>query len=258
MKNKQEHIYVIYDPTFSSNKIYVGKTISLSKRLYAHIINKQKEDTHKTRWIHKCLNGGTTPVIQSIYIVPENMSWKEAEKAFIAFFRWCGIELLNGTDGGEGLIGITEETRNKMSAAKITHNKSKIKEYKIWYDMMARCYKENSVDYAKYGKIGIIVCDRWQNYINFEKDIDQCLDGYMLARKDVTGNFTPDNVIFTTRIEAAKFRRNSHKWMFNNTEYSTAELATLLNINIHTIWTRITRKYNACKIWNAEVKEIKS
>lgn len=49
--------------------------------------------------------------------------------------------------------------------------------YKVWNDILARCYSPNSKDYNNYGAAGVIVCDRWLSFENFEFDA-QFLPGY--------------------------------------------------------------------------------
>lgn len=39
--------------------------------------------------------------------------------------------------------------------------------YKIWYNILSRCYKLISVNYIRYGAKGVIVCDEWLNFQNF-------------------------------------------------------------------------------------------
>ena len=43
--------------------------------------------------------------------------------------------------------------------------------YKIWEDIIARCYNPKDISYSHYGAIGIKVSDRWLSYRNFENDV---------------------------------------------------------------------------------------
>ena len=49
--------------------------------------------------------------------------------------------------------------------------------YKVWNDMIARCYNPNDKSYMGYGAKGITVCDRWLCFEYFEIDA-QLLPGY--------------------------------------------------------------------------------
>ena len=43
--------------------------------------------------------------------------------------------------------------------------------YAIWMGMIRRCYDPSNQDYKTYGKLGVIVCDRWLCFENFENDL---------------------------------------------------------------------------------------
>lgn len=59
----------------------------------------------------------------------------------------------------------------------IGYGKSNCKEYKLWHNMIVRCYDKNSPTYQQYGAKGVTVCDRWRSYETFYEDIKD-LDGY--------------------------------------------------------------------------------
>ena len=45
------------------------------------------------------------------------------------------------------------------------------KEYKIWEDMIYRCYSQTDKSYKYYGAKGVTVCDRWHRFDFFFEDI---------------------------------------------------------------------------------------
>lgn len=51
------------------------------------------------------------------------------------------------------------------------------KEYKIWEDMIYRCYYVNDKSYKYYGAKGVTVCNRWHRFDYFYQDI-KILSGY--------------------------------------------------------------------------------
>lgn len=111
---KKVYIYALYDPDTHLVR-YIGKTSRPERRLQEHIRNKDREDTRKTRWINKLLFGGKLPEIKILEVVCET-AWEAAEQKWIAFFRAKGLDLVNLTDGGDGLHNPSEETRKKLSA----------------------------------------------------------------------------------------------------------------------------------------------
>ena len=106
------YIYSLIDPRDNIVR-YVGKSKNIKMRLSYHTTpSKLKKNTHKNNWIKQLLSLGLKPTIIILETVYKNI-WKEKEKYWINFF---GREnLTNGTDGGEGSSGATEETRNIIS-----------------------------------------------------------------------------------------------------------------------------------------------
>lgn len=84
---------------------YIGKTSrELDRRLYAHISESRRiRNSHKHRWIAKCLDDGVRPLIVLLEDVPSSMSWQARERAWIKLALKSGMRLTNQTAGGEGL-----------------------------------------------------------------------------------------------------------------------------------------------------------
>lgn len=41
--------------------------------------------------------------------------------------------------------------------------------YTRWNNILQRCYNPNSMNYSKYGEIGVVVSDEWLNFSNYKK-----------------------------------------------------------------------------------------
>lgn len=108
-------IYVLIDPADSVEFRYVGVTRYPDVRLQEHL--DDPDETYKGRWIRKVLSEGRTPELQIIHsdIESEDEAY-EWEIGYIAALRERGHRLTNATDGGDGIINPTAETRTKMSA----------------------------------------------------------------------------------------------------------------------------------------------
>lgn len=84
-------------------------------------------------------------------------------------------------------------------------------EYTAWLAIKARCYNENEKCYTRYGGRGIRVCDRWLgSFENFLADMGpRPTPDHSIDRKDVNGNYDPDNCQWETQTRQQRNRRNS-------------------------------------------------
>lgn len=100
---------------------YVGKTTKpLEKRLKAHLQEARRgKINHRCNGIRALLRKGSCPTIDLITEVEGNGDG--AERAYIKWLRSKGVDLWNGSDGGEGNPGwvATPEIRKKFSEARL-------------------------------------------------------------------------------------------------------------------------------------------
>lgn len=95
---------------------YVGKTNNTYYRLVSHLSPKNlSKNTYSARWIKGLLDRGLKPVLNVIEEVKFE-EWQEAERKWIKHYRVLGCKLCNLTDGGEGLVNPSEETKEKQRA----------------------------------------------------------------------------------------------------------------------------------------------
>jgi hypothetical protein len=76
-----------------------------------------------------------------------------------------------------------------------------------WVCMRERCTYPSDKRWAHYGGRGIKVCERWQQFENFLADMGERPEGVTLDRKDVNGDYTPDNCRWATNVEQRANRR---------------------------------------------------
>jgi len=107
-------IYSISDPRELQRVRYIGKTgHSLKTRLRWHLKDCFKGDNYRCRWIRRLISDGVKPQINPICIVEDTMA-NDTEKALIKVYKSIGVDLVNGTDGGDGSCGLSEESREKL------------------------------------------------------------------------------------------------------------------------------------------------
>lgn len=73
----------------------------------------------------------------------------------------------------------------------------------LHYEMMKRCYNENSVAYKDYGAKGISVCDEWHDRENFRKWAIEngYTKGMRLERIDSQKGYDPTNCVFGIKMK---------------------------------------------------------
>lgn len=84
--------------------------------------------------------------------------------------------------------------------------------YASWSAMRDRCDNPKSKDYENYGGRGIAVCARWKNFEAFLADMGERPAGKTLERREVNGDYTPENCKWATPIEQALNRRTT-RWL---------------------------------------------
>lgn len=106
-------IYGLCDPRDQQLR-YIGVTKKgIEQRLKEHIVTNDK--THRSFWVRNLRDAGLTP--EPFEIEKVEKSWQESEKFWIAYFKFIGASLTNGTDGGDGIPNPTKEMKNKVSIA---------------------------------------------------------------------------------------------------------------------------------------------
>lgn len=125
----------------------------------------------------------------------------------------CGEErnvmtftLKNGTSQSCGCA----QKEGGETATNYRHGKIKSGMYQSWVGMRARCSNPKGKNFHNYGGRGITVCDRWQDFESFWIDMHATWKpGLSVERKDVNGNYDPENCIWATQYEQMQNLRHA-------------------------------------------------
>jgi hypothetical protein len=114
-------IYGLVDSDSPDIIRYVGKTAwTPERRLAAHLrIAANGCTTYKARWMRGVVEDRRQVHCIVIATADTEDAGNDLERFHIARLRAEGARLTNLTDGGDGLSGVTEETKQKMRAARV-------------------------------------------------------------------------------------------------------------------------------------------
>lgn len=107
--------------------------------------------------------------------------------------------------------------------------------------MKARCERESEKAFKHYGGRGIKVCERWQEFSNFFKDMGQPpTPAHTIERIDNDGPYSPDNCRWATMDEQRLNTRKTIRITVNGVTKCLAEWSRIYGINYGTLQYRIT------------------
>lgn len=115
-----------------------------------------------------------------------------------------------------------------------------------WYNsydsMMSRCYNPNAANYDNYGGRGIVVCDEWRHNPSAFGEwatSNGYKEGLTIERKDVNGNYCPENCCWVTRKAQANNRRSNTRLSLNGETHTISEWSEIAGISKITISSRL-------------------
>jgi hypothetical protein len=119
-------------------------------------------------------------------------------------------------------------------------------EYFTWQSMIQRCKNPNSVQYPRYGGRGISVCEQWNEFAVFLRDMgERPSPGHSIDRfPDKNGNYEPGNCRWATRKEQGRNTRQNRLITIKGETRCLIEWAEHIGINKGTITSRLDRGWD--------------
>ena len=172
------------------------------------------DDRGNYRWLCRCTCGTIKPVLTASLVAGKTKS--------------CGCAMAS-----------------KVSAARTIHGGARSKgriapEYMVWQSMRGRCLNKKFKAYKYYGARGVTVCESWNRYENFIKDMGPRpgLD-YSIERKDNNKGYSPDNCIWATKSEQVKNKSNNVRIEFRGETKILSEWARCVGLKRTTLKERL-------------------
>ena len=78
---------------------------------------------------------------------------------------------------------------NKPKQIRFSHGMRQHPLYNTWAGMRARCNDKKHISYKHYGAKGVMVCERWNDFRLFVKDMGERPEAHSLDRINPFGNY---------------------------------------------------------------------
>jgi len=122
------------------------------------------------------------------------------------------------------------------------HGGWKKSSYNTWRAMMRRCYNTKDKDYKRYGALGVTVCERWHDYLNFEVDMGEPKGDETLDRIDVYGNYEFINCRWAgvqTQNRNVRIRANTKTGVIGVSKTGSGKYMAKITIKNKSIYSKV-------------------
>lgn len=127
-------------------------------------------------------------------------------------------------------------TKHGMAARSSTRREL----YRVWRNMMDRCYRETHRAFPNYGARGIFVYERWHDVANFVADMEPTYaPGLTIERRKNDKEYSADNCHWVTPTTQTRNRRTTLFLEYGGQTKSLGEWADLLGMDYRLIYQRL-------------------
>jgi hypothetical protein len=115
--------------------------------------------------------------------------------------------------------------------------------------MKRRCFKPNRKAFKDYGGRGITVCSGWLEYESFHAwaMANGYTDNLTIERKDVNGDYCPDNCEWIPLVEQNQNTRKSRLITYNGQTMNMSRWAKTIGLEEATLWSRLKKGWSVEK-----------
>ena len=154
--------------------------------------------------------------------------------------------LLSGTAKSCGCVRKSKEFREATSKRNTKHGLYGTVEYSTWNAIVERCGNKAGKDWNNYGGRGITVDLRWRNSPEqFLKDMGKRPGkGWSVERKDVNGNYSPENCVWATAKEQGNNTRSNVKYTYKGVTKNLTQWSEEYGMSPTTLLDRLKARNN--------------
>lgn len=121
-------------------------------------------------------------------------------------------------------------------------DRKEMREYYIWKAMRSRVKDFNRPDSIYYAQKGIKICESWDSFEQFYKDMGDCPENYSIDRIDPNKGYCPENCRWASKKTQSQNRGEFNKvFTYNGETHVLKEWAAIYNIKYTTLYNRIYR-----------------
>jgi hypothetical protein len=132
-------------------------------------------------------------------------------------------------------------------------------EYAAWKSMRNRCFNTSNPAYPRYGGRGITVCERWNDYPTFLKDMGRKPSkSHSLDRIDNNKGYSPANCRWAGRKEQTQNRRSNKVVEFMGRRQSVAAWCDELGLVRNAVYLRLAAGVPVGEAFTRPVRERRS
>lgn len=151
-----------------------------------------------------------------------------------------------------------------MGKFEATHGFSRDRIYPVWRAMLRRCEDPKSEHYRDYGGRGITVCEDWHDVRVFAawayssgfdpmSEMGECT----IERRDVNGNYCPENCIWTNMKSQSRNKRNNRLLQTADGSKTITELSENAGMLETTVSGRLSRGWSVEAALNTPVDRLR-
>ena len=126
-----------------------------------------------------------------------------------------------------------------IRSVRVTHGKSNSKAYRCWRKMKNRCMDSSDPAFCNYGGRGITVSASWLKFDNFYSDMGDPPEGTSIERVDNDLGYSKENVVWASRIEQSRNKRNTLKVVVEGKIMPVSKVAEVTGIPYKTLYARL-------------------